>query len=127
MRRFISCSLKRDYFMDTIQARARMHELARETLGVLQGMRSGDCSAPEVRARTRTIAQEARTLLADAGYPGESTWRAVQRASDTLESLQPADSAFWDDLMLELHTAIETLDSLISLPAAREVDVHIIG
>lgn len=80
------------------------------------------------KLRLREIVAEARSVLADAGYPAEGVWRAVQRASLGLDtSLQQSDPLYWEDVSRDLQAGIETLESLVSPHAGREADFRIVG
>jgi hypothetical protein len=113
--------------MDTYEARLRMRDLAHDALDVVERRQAGASAGREDRSDLRQMATESRSLLGDAGYPGEATWRAIQRASIGLETaFEEPDRSYWEDLADELRQAIETLDNLIGV-GRRDADVHIIG
>jgi hypothetical protein len=116
------------YPMDTTEARRRICDLAREGLDVLDSSSSGPVPGRGAALRIREIADQARALLTDAGYPGESVWRGLQRARvglDAVEDLQ--DVAYWQDVRDELTEAVEHLDELLATRAGRDSDFRIIG
>jgi len=114
--------------MDTYEARTQMLELARDALGIVAALEASNVPTGEDRRRLRSMLTEARSALADAGYPAEAVWRAVQRASmGTDTSLDQADPMFWHDVADELRAAMETLESLVSPHFRRESDFYIVG
>ena|SRR5947209_2123635 len=113
--------------MDTYEARITMRDLAHDALDVVTRRESGVATNREDRAQIRQMASEARSLLGDAGYPGEAAWRAIQRASIGLETaFDEPDRTYWEDLATDLRDAIETLDSLVGV-SKRDADIHIVG
>lgn len=113
--------------MDTLEARIRMRDMARETLEIVDRLAAGTSPSRETRARLREMVSEARSLLGDAGYPAEGAWRGMQRASMGLDTLfDEPDPTYWEDVMSELSRSIETLDNLVS-PIRREADLHIVS
>jgi hypothetical protein len=117
----------KDGRMDTQEARMRMRDLAREAEDIVGRRARGEAAMPRDQAALRQLVGEARTLLADAGYPGEAVWRGLQRATIGYDTaFDREDPGYWRELAADLHEAVETLDSLVS-PRGREADVHIVG
>lgn len=113
--------------MDTYEARMRMRDLAADALEIVGRFREGKAPSGDDRSRLRSMVQESRALLGDAGYPGEAAWRGLQRSSLGADTyFNEADTAYWLDVAGDLQTAIETLDSLVS-GGLRDADLHIIG
>jgi len=114
--------------MDTFEARTYIRDIAEEALDIVKRIAAGALPALEDRQRLRQLLLAVREALPDAGYPGESAWRALQRASMGVETMdgQP-DTAFWEDVVEELESGIDTLSSLISPAWRRESDFHIVG
>jgi hypothetical protein len=116
-----------DRRMDTNEARTRMRDIALDALRIVDAQTRGDAVSTRDRAAMRELVSEARSLLADAGYPGEGVWRGVQRASIGMETgFDREDPGYWRELASDLRSAAETLDSLVA-PRGREADVHIVG
>lgn len=114
--------------MDTFEARTHMLDVAEETLDIVRRVAAGETPSLEDRQRLRKLLLEARQTLPDAGYPGEATWRSVQRASMGIDTMgDQTDADFWDDVAGELQNGMDTLSSLISPNWRRETDFHIIG
>lgn len=114
--------------MDTFEARQRMRELAAAGLELVNRFGCGETSMRTAAEQARALSTEARTVLADAGYPGESTWRALQRTESGLSSLvEPPLPEYWDDITIELSDAGEALDRLLTIPVARDADFRIVG
>jgi hypothetical protein len=115
--------------MDTYEARIAMRELADGALKIVEHVAS-ELTGPTAgeKSELRRLAVEARSLLPDAGYPGEAAWRVLQRSSMGADTagLYP-DDLFWADIVQELHAAMETLDALVSTSAMRESDFYIVG
>jgi len=114
--------------MNTQEARIRMLDLAREALEIVEGFEQGARPTREEKNELREMVIEARDTLPDAGYPGEAAWRGLQRASIGTDTFfEESDPAFWQDVIQELQTAAEVLESLVSPGFRRETDFHIIG
>jgi hypothetical protein len=114
--------------MDTYEARMVMRDIARESLEIVERMVSSHSPAYAERRRLRELSNEARQALADAGYPGEAVWRAVQRASIAIEtSGEQADPVFWNEVSRDLESGVDTLDMLVAPPIGDNVDVHLVG
>lgn len=74
------------------------------------------------------MASEARSLVGEAGYPGEAVWRGLQRASIGADTnFDSHDSSYWQDVVEELERGAATLASLDSSRGLRDVDFHIVG
>jgi hypothetical protein len=112
--------------MDTYQARRRMRDLAQETIEILDDVAARGASRADASVRLKDMEQEARTLLSDAGYPGEPVWRGLQRAQLELRSGSP-DAPSVSDAAAEMRESLEALDSLMSPASERESDFRIIG
>lgn len=112
--------------MDTFEARRRMRDLAQETLVLLDEIDNGGTSLSDALTQLRSKESEARSLLVDAGYPGESAWRALQRAAIALRS-DGEDPQLREEVVADLGNAIETLDSLTTAPSERDSDFRIVG
>ena len=113
--------------MDTYEARLTMRDLAHDALDIVERREAGTAASRDERASMRGMAVEARSLLSDAGYPAEASWRAIQRASIGLETaFDEPDRSYWTDLAGDLRMAIETLDNLVSV-SKRDADIHIVG
>jgi hypothetical protein len=112
--------------MDTYEARRRMRDLAQESLDLLREIEQGDSTRSDALTELRKMELEARSLLADAGYPGESAWRALQRVGPALRT-DDEDPSLVAEVVAELGEAIDTLDSLTATPSERDSDFRIIG
>lgn len=113
--------------MNTNEARMRMRDIALEAQQIVDTQARGEPLPGRDRGTLRDLATEARSLLADAGYPGEGVWRGLQRATIGMQTgLDREDRSYWRELAADLGASIETLDSLVA-PRGREADVHIIG
>ena len=114
--------------MNTQEARREMHDLALDGLELARRYKAGARPAREDRQNLRTMALEARTLLSEAGYPGERVWRGLQRASMGAETgFDSDDSSFWTDVAEDLQGGADTLESLIGGVGARDFDFRIVG
>ena len=116
--------------MDTQEARMRMLDLATEALQIVEGVVSSAGKSPGApqKLRLRELVAEARTALPDAGFPAEAAWRGVQRASIGTDTfLDQSDPVYWQDVAMDLRSAVATLQALISPGFRRDADVHIIG
>jgi hypothetical protein len=114
--------------MDTYEARTRMLEMAEPALEIVERLERGESPSPDDRRTLRQLLLEARSTLADAGYPGEAVWRALQRASMAMEtSFDQSDPLVWQDTAGQLRAAMETLQSLVSPQFRRESDFYIVG
>lgn len=114
--------------MDTFEAREVMRNLGRRGFEVVRGFINGESSALDSAGRMRESIDEARSVLADAGYPAEAVWRSLQEAQAMFVS--PAGSyepAAWTDLADDIARAVETLDGLLSQPTGHNSDFRIIG
>jgi hypothetical protein len=113
--------------MDTYEARLKMRDLAQDALVIVERREASVVLNREDRTHLREMAMEARSVLSDAGYPGEASWRAIQRASIGLDTaFDEPDRSFWQDVLEELRSAISTLDNLVGV-SKRDADVHIVG
>ena len=113
--------------MDTYEARLTMRDLAREALEIVEDLVGDAVPSRDNRKDLRSMAVEARELLPDAGYPGEATWRGLQRASIGADThFDQADPSFWVDVADELRNAAATLDQLVG-PVHRDIAFHIVG
>jgi hypothetical protein len=74
----------------------------------------------------RTLAAEVRSLLVDAGYPAERSWRALEAAFRTLDQ-ESDDAETRVDALDELQEAVSGLEAMLQLPSQRDVDLHIVG
>lgn len=114
--------------MDTTEARTQMRDLAREALDIVERVVQGQPIAGAEREGLRRLVLQSRTLLADAGYPGEAVWRGLQRAAIGAEThFDQSDPAYWADVATELQAGVATLESLVSPTWRSEPDVRIIG
>jgi hypothetical protein len=105
-----------------------MLDLAHETQTIVANWRARTRLTGDEKQRLRDIVAEARSVLADAGYPAEGVWRAVQRASLGVDtSFQQVDPLYWEDVIRDLQSGIETLESLVSRQTGREADFRIVG
>jgi hypothetical protein len=114
--------------MDTFEARSKMRDLAQATLDLIEGLDRSSTSRREAIAGLRDMEQEARALLADAGYPGEAAWRGIQRSRILAES-DPSvmDESMRGDIVGDLQLAVGTLGSLVSGALQRDSDFRIVG
>jgi hypothetical protein len=104
-----------------------MRDLADEALEIVGRVEGGKFAPREDRTRLRAMVGEARTLLSDAGFPGEAAWRGLQRASIGLETaFEEPDESYWADVHQELQGAIDTLNSLVTV-VRRDTDLRIVG
>lgn len=114
--------------MNTQDARRDMGVLATDGMAIVNRLREGRVASSEDRNQLRRMASEARALLAEAGYPGESVWRGLQRASIGAEThFDSFDAAYWQDVTDELERGAATLASLDAVSNAKDADVHIVG
>jgi hypothetical protein len=114
--------------MDTYEARTRMCDIGRGALTIALELSSGAAPTTADKANLRRMLLEARSLLADAGYPGEAVWRALHRSSIGADTtLDQPDASYWQDVAGSLEAGIATLESLISSHPARETDFRVIG
>lgn len=105
-----------------------MRDLAQETLGIVERWERGEVTRYEDSVRLRRLVSEARELLPDAGFPAESAWRGMQRASIGYETqLGRAEPGYWEDVRHDLEGALETLRMLVAPPAWSDSDFHLIG
>ncbi len=101
--------------------------MAQAALGVVERLVRGVAPSPDERGQLRRFVSDARSLLPDAGYPGEAAWRALQRASIGIDTLGDVpDRSYWADVETDLRAAIGTLSSLVRV-GGRDADIHIIG
>ena len=114
--------------MNTYEARSKMSELGHRAIAIVERLSDGKTATFEDRSGLREMAVETRELLVEAGFPGESVWRSLTRASIGVDtSLSASDSHFWQDLLDELSAGTATLDDLISPQISREADFRIVG
>jgi hypothetical protein len=114
--------------MDTYEARSKMCDVAAMALATVRRIQEGPAPSYADASELRELLQQARTLLSDAGYPGEAVWRALQRASMGIDThFDHADAGFWDDISAELRSAVATLESLIMSPGSRNADINLVG
>ncbi len=105
-----------------------MQALADEGLVIVRRLGDGKALSLSERNSLRRMANEARSLLSEAGYPGEAVWRGLQRASiGTDTNFDSHDASYWQDVIQELEHGGDTLASLDSAPSHRDVDFHIVG
>jgi hypothetical protein len=105
-----------------------MKEMATQGVTAIERYRSQDRSGPDPGSEIRALQSEARTVLADAGHPGEAVWRALSQAHFGFEAYgEPPESGFWDDLLEQLAGAIEALDRLLATGGGQEADFRIVG
>lgn len=105
-----------------------MRDLGQRGLEVVTGFVNGECTVADGRRRLKESIDEARSVLADAGYPAESVWRGLQRAyAEFSASSNPHDHETWGELGDDLRQAIESLDALLARPAARDADFRVVG
>lgn len=101
--------------------------MARAALDVVERIVRGQMPSRGDRSELRHFVSDARSVLPDAGYPGEAAWRALQRASIGVETLgETPDRAYWSDVEGDLRGAVDTLSSLVGV-AGRDADIHIVG
>ena len=113
--------------MDTREARLRMLELGTEALETVQRLRDGARVNFDDRARMRAMLLTARSVLADAGYPAESVWRGLQRASMAVDtSSDHTDAVYWQDVTDEIQQGLDVLASLVLPGFGRDVDLQVI-
>ncbi|GAC1508507.1 MAG: hypothetical protein NVS2B16_05450 [Chloroflexota bacterium] len=114
--------------MNTNEARIHMRDLALggvEAIRVIVEIRKINF---DQRNALREYAASARSALSDAGFPGEATWRALQRAAIGLDTGGPSiDPAFWQSVQSELEEAVTALDSLLGGNVQRDSDMRIVG
>lgn len=114
--------------MNTQDARSEMASLAAQGLVIVARIRETRNAPVDDRDQLRRMASEARTLLSEAGYPGEAVWRGLQRSSIGAEThFDSFDAAYWHDVTEELERGAATLESLNAVRSARDVDLHIVG
>lgn len=114
--------------MDTFEARQRMKDLASEGLELLNRFLCGESSMLVAAEQARRLSSESRTVLMDAGYPGESTWRALQRAANGLSVLGDAPPPeYLEEVKLELTEARDALNRLLAVGAESEADFRIVS
>lgn len=114
--------------MNTQDARREMGSLATDGLAIVNRISEGRAASSEDRNQLRRMASEARSLLSEAGYPGEAVWRGLQRASIGAEThFDSFDAAYWQDVTDELERGAATLASLDAVSNAKDADVHIVG
>jgi hypothetical protein len=114
--------------MNTQDARREMETLATQGLAIVNRIREGRSPSLEDRNNLRRMASEARTLLAEAGYPGEAVWRGLQRASIGADTnFDSHDASYWHDVVDELERGAATLASLDSTRGFKDIDFHIVG
>jgi hypothetical protein len=114
--------------MDTFEARMSMRDLAVAALAIVERLAEGKPAESDTRSRLRQMLTEGRALLADAGYPGESTWRGLQRASMGLDTLfDQSDPLSWEDVAEELRTGLQTLESLVGQGQRPDADIYVVG
>jgi hypothetical protein len=113
--------------MDTQEARMTMRDLAGRGLAAVDRYRAHDETGLNPMVDIRGLQLQARTVLADAGYPGEAVWQALNHAYFGFEAYgEPPDSAFWGDIVAELQAGMATLDGLL-MPPGLGADFPIIG
>ena len=103
-----------------------MRDLAQDALDLLDDMANGASDRTQAATELRKMELEARALLADAGFPAEAAWRALQRAAQAL-ALPDPDPAVVEETSHSLTDAVATLDSITAGPAERDADFRIIG
>lgn len=114
--------------MNTQDARRELETLAAQGLFIVSRIRETRTALREDQDTLKRMASEARTLLAEAGYPGEAVWRGLQRASIGTEThFDSYDPSYWDHVSNELEHGASVLASLDSSRSFRHVDIHIVG
>ncbi|MGI8826942.1 MAG: hypothetical protein ACR2JC_15120 [Chloroflexota bacterium] len=113
--------------MNTLDARLQMRQLARDGERLVKHTRdTGDTGA--AGGELRRLAAEARDLLTDAGFPGEATWRVLQRASIGVDTAGvDFDASFWQWISEDLESAAGSLDTLLGPSLHRDADLHIVS
>ena len=112
--------------MNTQDARRNMGSLATEGLAIVKSIGENRSASPDDRNRLRHMASEARTLLSEAGYPGDAVWRGLQRASIGAETyFDSFDTGYWQDVMDELERGAATLRRLLTRWAAFETLIFV--
>jgi hypothetical protein len=114
--------------MNTQDARREMEALAAQGLAIVNRIREGRAPSLEDRNNLRRMASESRSLLAEAGYPGEAVWRGLQRSSIGADTnFDSHDSSYWQDVIDELERGAATLAALHSSRDFRDIDFRIVG
>ncbi|HEX8918571.1 MAG TPA: hypothetical protein VF898_08715 [Chloroflexota bacterium] len=114
--------------MDTQEARRELLQLGERAFELARRFRDGDAPSKDDRSNLREMVLTARATLPDAGYPGEGIWRGLQRTSMGAETwLDGSDSTFWDDVLAEIESGIDTLRPLVSPGVSRDSDFYVVG
>lgn len=109
--------------MDTYQARRQMRDLAQQAFDLMEDQA---IPAGAALAELSEMEARARSLLSDAGYPGEPAWRAIQR-SKRLVDLGLQDPEQRAEFVDDLRQAVERLDSLLGASTMKDTDFRIVG
>ncbi len=104
-----------------------MRDLAAQAITITTRLGSGGAATRDHADQLRTMAVEARSLLAEAGYPAEAVWRGLQRADIGIQtSLDGADTGYWLDVSDDLTAGMQLLENLVGSHATRDADFRIV-
>lgn len=114
--------------MDTHSARIEMLGLARRAVDLEERYATDEETVGRALLITRELIDEARGLLADAGYPGQPVWNALQHMFFALGfHSEPLNAAEWDSVKEDLLAARNTLDDLLNAGKYRDSDFRVVS
>lgn len=96
--------------MNTLEARRRLAELTAQAIGIVECLANGDPVTAANSIEMREILREAREVAYDAGYSGDTAWRALLK-SNVYVTAPPStvERDFWDDTIADLRDGLRSL------------------
>ena len=114
--------------MNTFEARALARDLGHEALSILDVILVEKKPPAGGSSSLHALLKRVREALPDAGYPAESTWRALQRAAIGIDTWNGTyDMEFWRDVREDLNDALSTLEGLVGGGRNHDTDVYLVS
>jgi|SRR5579872_6844290 len=99
--------------MNTIEARRRLAELTERAIAIVEYLSTGDPVTASNSIEMREILREAREVAYDAGYVGDSAWRALLKTNVYVTTPPTTvDAGFWEDTLSDLRAGLATLTGI---------------